>query len=122
MIGRPWPNAGAGPVIAEGKTIMGRFGTGRMVMTPGAQAACARAGTLPISLSERHVSGDWGEVGTDSVLLNEEAIRTCTDNVMSVYTLCTGEAVWVFTYLEADPALAELPDYHYTTVLLPDEY
>jgi hypothetical protein len=59
----------------------------------------------------RHVSGDWGDVGEEDRLANEEALRDGT-RLLSVYRSATGIRFWIIT--EADRAQ--------TTVLLPEDY
>jgi hypothetical protein len=86
-----------------------RFGLGRTVITANALAV------LPDhevgNALARHVSGDWGDVGEEDRLANEEALRDGT-RLLSVYRSATGIRFWIIT--EANRAV--------TTVLLPEDY
>jgi hypothetical protein len=59
----------------------------------------------------RHANGDWGEIDEHDRKANEYALDHGL-RVMSVYTLSSGERIWVVT--EADRSS--------TTILLPEEY
>lgn len=84
---------------------------GRIVATPGAlnalQAACMDAGQL----LAKHQRGEWGQIDSGDVGLNEESLRT-GGRLLSVYPLPTGSTLWVIT--EADRSA--------TTLLLPEDY
>jgi len=78
---------------------------------PGALLALIEAQVSESSLIERHLSGDFGELGPEDQEHNRRAI-TEGGRVMSSYPIDTRTKVWVIT--EADRSV--------TTVLLPDEY
>jgi hypothetical protein len=91
------------------ETDLGKFPTGRIVITPAALEK------LPIHDVlrglDRHMSGDWGEVQKDSWLENEVAL-TCGYRLMSRYLTQEHAAFWIIT--EHDRSV--------TTILLPEEY
>lgn len=84
---------------------------GRVVATPAALAALLLAKTSPTSLLVRHATGDWGDVDREDGAANDQAVIDGA-RVLSVYTLGTGETVWIIT--EADRSV--------TTILLPSDY
>ncbi len=88
-----------------------RFRTGRPVMTAAAQSILERAGISPTSLLARHISGDWGELGTVDWLQNELALLL-GKRLLSSYTIPGYEKVGIIT--EADRSV--------TTVMLPSDY
>lgn len=87
------------------------FELGRIVSTPGALAAFVHAGINPVTLLERHVRGDWGDVPPEDARENELSIREGF-RILSSYPLPTGETIWLIT--EADRSA--------TTFLLSEEY
>ncbi len=88
-----------------------RFEPGAVVATPGALEELGQAGLSPLSLLQRHVSGDWGDVDTHDRRANNAALKHGT-RLLSSYTLPGGGKVWIIT--EADRS--------WTTFLLPEEY
>ena len=78
--------------------------------TPGALRALSEAGTDPLRLLARHVSGDWGELDAHDRRENERSLKNGW-RIISSYPLGDGK-VWVIT--EADRSS--------TTILLPSEY
>jgi hypothetical protein len=87
------------------------FTLGRVVSTPGALEAMAKANTNGMMLLLRHATGDWGEVCEEDAKENELSVREGF-RILSAYTLSTGVKVWIIT--EADRSA--------TTFLLPEEY
>ena len=90
-----------------------RLPLGRLVATPGAIRALARAGEDPLPFLERHRRGDRGEV--------QQADRAANDagrngnggqRILSTYRLSDGTPIWIIT--ESDRRA--------TTMLLPEEY
>jgi len=65
----------------------------------------------PNKFLTRHANGEWGEVDDHDRKANEYALEHGL-RVMSVYTLSSGERIWIIT--EADRRS--------TTILLPSEY
>jgi hypothetical protein len=84
---------------------------GRLLSTPGAIEAMAKAGQDPLELINRHRNGDWGDVDAHDWAVNDQAV-TGGERVLSAYTLKDGVRLWIIT--ESDRAA--------TTLLLPDEY
>jgi hypothetical protein len=62
-------------------------------------------------LLRRHITGDWGDVGTEDAAENELRVRAGF-RVLSSYRLAGGVTVWFIT--ERDRSA--------TTLLLPEEY
>lgn len=88
-----------------------RFQLGKVVATPGAIEALAEAQTSAWTLLSRHVSADFGEVDAEDWQANLDAINS-GERILSVYTLSTGERLWVIT--EADRSSS--------AIIRPDEY
>jgi hypothetical protein len=84
---------------------------GRLLSTAGAVQAMAKAQLDPLTLLNRHRSGDWGDVGRDDWAANDQALIDRA-RILSAYTLADGMRIWIIT--EADRSA--------TTILLPDEY
>ena len=85
------------------------FPPGQIVATPLALQAVAP--DVLINLIQRHLTGDWGEVGSEDWTANHRALKEGT-RLLSAYRTPDGTRVWVIT--EWDRSL--------TTVLLPEEY
>ena len=84
---------------------------GKIYGTMGALVAFARALDEDLNYYiSRHANGDWGEVDEHDRKANQYALEHGL-RVMSVYTLRTGEKIWIIT--EADRSV--------TTILLPEE-
>jgi hypothetical protein len=86
------------------------FKLGTVVATPAALRFCQQHQVSPLSLVDRHASGDWGELSIKDVQANVEAVQHDL-RVLSSYAI-DGVKVWVIT--EADRSS--------TCVLLADEY
>jgi hypothetical protein len=84
---------------------------GRLVSTPGAIAALAKAGQDPLELIKRHRAGDWGEVAQEDSAANSRAVDQ-GERILSPYRIKGGVKPWIIT--EADRSA--------TTILLPEEY
>lgn len=91
-----------------------KFDLGVIVATPGAIDAAARLNRplLIVDLIHRHVTGDWAELNVHDRDLNELAVSSGMDRVLSVYTV---EGVKFYVITEWDRRSV-------TTVLLPEEY
>ena len=87
------------------------FELGQVVATPGALRALQEAEQSPTAFLDRHVTGDWGELGDADKQANERALREDL-RILSAYTTSAGVKLWVIT--EADRSA--------TTLLLPNEY
>ena len=91
-----------------------QFDMGRVVATLGAVELLDSTETYPLQLLLRHVLGDWGEVGADSVAVNEESIRLQHGTVLSCYKVGAHRLFLVTTLAAAGET--------YTTFMLPEEW
>lgn len=87
------------------------FTLGRLVATPHALKVLEAHGVQPLSLLQRHVRGDWGELCSEDVQANQEALQDGF-RLFSSYLLNADVKVWVIT--EADRSV--------TTLLMPEDY
>ena len=87
-----------------------RFPTGQLVATPAALSALVSLHVSPWTLVNRHVRGDWGDLGDHDRQENERALTAGT-RLLSAYILGDGTRIWIIT--EADRS---------ATTLLPEEY
>jgi len=88
------------------------FSLGKIVSTPGALDALARANQQPHDFLNRHAAGDWGaELSEEDKAENEYSLEHGF-RILSSYKTAAGKKLWVIT--EADRSV--------TTLLLPDEY
>jgi len=81
------------------------------VATPGALELLASNSISPLSLLQRHCSGDWGDLSTEDVRANDTAIQDGS-RLLSAYVLPDGSKVYVITEWNRS----------YTTILRADEY
>ena len=88
-----------------------KFALGSEVITPGACSAIARTVCNPRQFLDRHMSGDWGDLGDEDKMLNDIAVKH-GERILSAYTLSDGTRIYVIT--EADRSS--------TCILLPEEY
>lgn len=93
------------------KTSDKKFNLGPVFLTPGATEAFSESGDYPTAFLARHVSGDWGDIGSEDWEENEFALDKIL-RLFSVYHLKNGTKIWIIT--EADRSS--------TTILLPSEY
>lgn len=105
--GIPHDSNGGGPRKVTGRLL---FEPGAIVATRGAAAVMVRLGLHPLALAIRHMSGDWGAIGEEDRLANEEALKDGA-RLMSVFKFGS-DTLWIIT--EADRSVL--------TILLPDEY
>jgi hypothetical protein len=87
------------------------FPLGAIVSTPGALRAFQTSGEEPATYLDRHVCGDWGELGPLDKALNDRGIEG-GDRIFSSYRLKDQTKIWIIT--EHDRSV--------TTVLLPADY
>ena len=87
------------------------FSLGQLVGTPGAIALMG-ANQVPIaSLLDRHLGGDWGDLGDEDKRMNDHAAAQGGLRIFSAYKVGASK-VWIIT--EADRSS--------TTILLPEDY
>ena len=88
------------------------FSLGKIVSTPGALDALARANQQPHDFLNRHAAGDWGaELSEEDKAENEYSLEHGF-RILSSYKTAAGEKLWLIT--ESDRSV--------TTLLLPEEY
>ena len=88
-----------------------RFQPGFLTATPGALEALEDAKQSPMEFVQRHLAGDWGNVGKEDAAENEFSVNNNL-RILSAYRTNKGVRLWVIT--EADRSS--------TTILLPSEY
>jgi hypothetical protein len=93
-----------------------RIDFGRVVATPGALAAIKASGQSPSDFLDRHASGDWGEVGKEDWVANDDALHD-GGRILSAYKTLRGAKIWIITEAADDGGNRAA-----TTLLLPDEY
>ena len=93
------------------QSTQARFPLGRVVATPGALEALAKAGQSSIEFIRRHSQGDWGDLAEEDKRENEFSVDKDL-RIFSAYHTARGVKLWVIT--ESDRSA--------TTVLLPSEY
>lgn len=84
---------------------------GRTLATPGALQALEINGSTGVEYLDRHLSGDWGNVGDEDWEANDRALQD-GERVLSCYALPDHTNIWIIT--EADRSA--------TTILLPEDY
>ena len=72
------------------------FRLGRIVATPGALEALARAGQDAKCFLERHASGDWGELDEHNRAENDYSFAHGF-RILSSYRTAAGETLWTIT-------------------------
>jgi hypothetical protein len=92
------------------------FTLGQILATPGALDALERNNVTAFAYIQKHVSGDWGVVGEEDAIANQEALKQGT-RLLSAYLLPDENKIWIFT-----EAADENGNRVATTLLLPDEY
>ncbi len=96
--------------------VEGKFKLGRVLSTPGAQAAMQQTGEGESTFLARHLRGDWGELCEEDKQRNEEAL-TSGARLFSAYHLEDGTKIWCIT-----EAVYADGNRRATTLLLPSEY
>ena len=84
---------------------------GKTLTTPPALRLLEEHGKSPAEFLDRHVAGDWGDVGREDDLENFRSVKEGT-RILSAYRVAEDARIWVIT--EADRSA--------TTILLPEEY
>jgi len=92
----------------------GLFTLGQVVSTQGAADLMLSTNITVFQLTDRHITGDWGELSLEDAAANEDALRLGHGGrILSVYEIGDNQSiVWVIT--EADRSV--------TTIMLPSEY
>ena len=93
--------------IKNGKKVV--LALGHCVMTAGVAEVLSRAEVAGLLVAQ--ATGDWGVTCAEDAAMNDEAVRTGEDRVVSVHETRAGR---VFVITEWDRSV--------TTVLLPSEY
>ena len=89
---------------------MALFQLGAVVATPGALQLCEKHKVNQLSLIGRHIRGDWGDLCTEDISANVDALAY-DGRVLSSY-LISGTKVYVITEWDRSA----------TTLLLASEY
>ena len=92
------------------------FPMGRIVATPGALCLLEQHGIPVTALLQRHVRGDWGDLGRDDSKANDDAVHD-GGRILSSY-LMNRDKVWVITEATGDDGVARAS----TCILKPEEY
>ncbi len=87
------------------------FHLGDVVATPQSICVLSQSGMSLLDLLQRHAMGDWGDLCTEDMQANNDALQY-GDRLLSSYVLSESCKVWVIT--EWDRSV--------TTILLPCEY
>jgi hypothetical protein len=91
--------------------LASRFPLGQLVVTAGVQVLIVQDKLDPVFYLNRHLKGDWGEVGEEDAFENDMALEH-GGRVLSAYTITPTQKLWIIT--ESDRSV--------TTLLLPEEY
>jgi hypothetical protein len=92
------------------------FQMGRIVATPGALTLLGQYGIPAMALLQRHVRGDWGDLGRDDRKANDDAVHD-GGRIFSSYLL-NRDKVWVITEATGDDGVTRAS----TCILKPEEY
>ena len=87
------------------------FILGDVVASPQSICVLSQSGMSLLDLLQRHATGDWGDLCTDDINANNDALQY-GDRLLSSYALTESCKVWIIT--EWDRSV--------TTILLPSEY
>ena len=94
-----------------------KFSTGQVVATPGALKSLEEIGVEPLTLLQRHVSGDWGDVCKDDARANDRALIEGS-RIFSAYVFGPVK-IWLITEALNDDGEGKRAS---TCLLLPSEY
>ncbi len=92
------------------------FSMGQIVATPGALALLALHGVPATGLLQRHVRGDWGDLGREDRKANDDAVHN-GGRIFSSYLL-KRDKVFVITEATGDDGVTRAS----TCILKPEEY
>jgi hypothetical protein len=93
-----------------------KFELGQVVGTPAALEAISAAGQTPDFFLDKHVRGDWGELGIEDKLANDQAVVT-GERILSAYRTLLGVRIWIITEAKDDQGKRAA-----STIILPEEY
>ena len=94
-----------------------KFSLGQCVATPGALEALQAAGISPQHLLSRHAQGDWGDLSTEDLEANNQALVDGS-RILSAYVLPgQDQKVWIITEAVGDDGQRAS-----TCVLMANEY
>jgi hypothetical protein len=102
--------------MSENPIVKPKFSLGQTLATPGALKALEESGQSPGFFLDRHVHGDWGELGDEDKRLNDQALVDGS-RILSAYRTLKGERLWIIT-----EAADEQGRRVASTILRPSEY
>ena len=92
------------------------FQLGQIVATPAALALLEKHAVQPATLLDRHVHGDWGDMGKHDWAANDAAVKNGC-RIFSMYVI-NKDKFWVITEAASDDSLSRGS----TCILLPEDY
>jgi hypothetical protein len=92
------------------------FDLGQTVATPPCLEAFQASGENPATFLQRHVTGDFGDLGDEDRKLNEQAVVN-GDRILSAYMLANGVKIWIITEAIGDDGKRAS-----SCLLLPEDY
>ncbi|QVX40762.1 hypothetical protein J4H89_23540 (plasmid) [Ralstonia solanacearum] len=102
----------ANDMLAIGIIPNARFSPGQIVVSTGVNALVQTGRFNPGPYLARHLTGDWGDLDDNDRHLNEAALKSGKDRLVSSYEIASNLTLWIIT--EWDRSV--------TTLLLPSEY
>ena len=93
-----------------------KFETGEFVMTCGVSDKCSDDGFMQWAMGclERHKQGDWGDLLSDDMKLNDRGLESGDGRLHSAYKHPDNTALQIWIVTEWNRSV--------TTILLPEEY
>lgn len=98
-------------ILFTGLIPNARFSPGYVVVSTGIHTLIQTGRFNPGPYLVRHLSGDWGDLNDDERQLNEMALQSGTDRLVSSYEIASDLTLWIITE----------PDHGLTTLLLASE-
>jgi hypothetical protein len=89
-----------------------KFKLGRTVMTQGVATLMTDSALEINDALQKHITGDWGVLDKEDSAMNDRAVESGEDRILSKYRLTDGTHIYIIT--EWDRSV--------TTILLPEEY
>jgi hypothetical protein len=65
--------------------MVSRFESGQIVCTRNALNVCEAKGINPLALTGRHLAGDWGDLEAGDKKMNDDAMASGEDRILSAY-------------------------------------